>query len=101
EIGDMAFDLAAERNLRRILEKRMGVNVHVAHSSAVPAYEMIVGSGVAVKTVGAAAGGDLLDFAQFRQQGEIAVYSSQADVRKLFADIQIDRVGGGVVRAAR
>ena len=57
-------------------------------------------SAIRIKSVSAVSTGDFSNFSGGGQQGKIAVNRSQADVRKLLADLRINSIGGGVGVAA-
>ena len=59
---------------------------HIVDLSALAAYKMVMGRGVAIKVISPVAAGQLLYLSGLYQQIQIAVNRSQTDVGKLFAD---------------
>lgn len=66
---------------------------------AFAADKMIVRSNSSVETVCPVSGGDFYNFPHISQQGKVAINSSEADIRKLFTQICVNGVGGGVVNS--
>jgi len=97
----MACDLSVKKLPGRIQNAVNSVHPQILHTAAFPTDEMIVGGDVRVKVIRSVPQPQPLDFPPIRQQGQIAVHRTQADIGVLLPNIPIYDLCRGMIAPSR
>ena len=97
EVSDISVDPPVKMRVRERIDMLDGIHIKIHNTAAAFAQKMIVRGSNRVEMIAAVHAGELVYFPVLRKKIQVAVYGSEADVRKAFTHFGIDDIGGGML----